>query len=86
MGNQQEKAHIAIAKQVMINRPLLLAENVATVKAVPPDKYAGKYKISMLNIVMKIRLNMRELEKQYVLEGMVDANKIDVYGNVIMGI
>ena len=41
-GNQREEAHLSIAKQVMTNRPLSLAENLATVKYVPPDKYVGK--------------------------------------------
>ena len=43
-GNWREEAQLAISKQAMTNRSLLLAENVATTKAVPPDKYTGKYK------------------------------------------
>ena len=41
-GNQREEAQLAISKHAMTNRPLFLAENVATAKAVPPDKYSGK--------------------------------------------
>ena len=40
----------------------------------------------MLNIVTVISLTVRELENQYGLEGMIDANIIDVYDKVIMGI
>ena len=41
-GNQLKEAKLYIAKHDMTNRPLLLAENVATAKAAPPYKYAGK--------------------------------------------
>ena len=41
-GDQWEEAQLSISKHVMTNRPLLLAENIATSKAVPPDKYVGK--------------------------------------------
>ena len=60
--------------------------NLATAKSVPPDKYAGKYKISMLNRVTMIRLTVREFEKRYGLEGVIDANIIDVSGKLLMGI
>ena len=38
----------------------------------------------MLNIVMMISLNLRELEKKYGLEGMIDANILDVISKVII--
>ena len=40
--NWKEEAHLDIVKQAMTNRPPLLVENVATTKAVPPDKNTGK--------------------------------------------
>ena len=62
-GDRLEEAQIAAAKKAMSKR--LLARNVTTAKAVPPDKYSGKYKLSMLNRVTMISLTVQELEKQY---------------------
>ena len=59
VDTQRGEAQLAISKHAMANRPLLLAENVATAKFVPPNKYAGKYKISMLNRVTMIILTVR---------------------------
>ena len=84
--DRQEQAQLAIAKQVMTNRHILLVDKVATAKAVPPDKYADKYKISMFNRVTITSLTVRELEKKYGLEGMINVTIIDVDGKVIMGI
>ena len=85
-GDQQEEAQLPISKQPMTNRPLSLAENVATDKAVYTNKYVGRYKISILNRVTMISLAVRELEKRYGLEGMIDANIIYIDGKVLMGI
>ena len=49
-----------------------------------PDKYKDKWKVSMLNIVTMIMLTVRELEKWYGMEGMVDAKIIDASSKVIM--
>ena len=54
--------------------------------AVPPDKYSGKYKISMLNRATMTSLTVRELEKRYGLEGMVYSNIMDVDGKLLTGI
>ena len=70
----------------MTNIPLSIAENVATTKDVPTDKYTCKYKISMLNRVKMISLTVQELEKRYGLEYMIDANIIEFYGKTIIGI
>ena len=70
----------------MTNIPLSIAENVATTKDVPTDKYTGKYIISMLNRVKMISLTVQELEKRYGLEYMIDANIIEFYGKTIIGI
>ena len=40
----------------------------------------------MLNRVTMISLTVRELEKRYGLEGMIDANIIDVDSKVLVGI
>ena len=63
-----------------------MAENVASAKAVPLDKYTGNWKISMLNRVKMISLTVQELEKWYGWEEIIDANIIDFNGKVIMGI
>ena len=83
-GDRREEAQIAVVKQAMTNKPILLAENVATAKAALPDKYVSKYKISMLNIVAMISLTVQELENIYRLERMVDANIMDIYSKVLM--
>ena len=60
-GDRWGEAQLSMEKYVMTNRPPFIAEDVANAKAVPTDKYMGKYKILMLNRVKMISLTVHEL-------------------------
>ena len=60
-GDRWGEAQLSMEKYVMTNRPPFIAEDVANAKAVPTDKYMGKYKILMLNRVKMISLTVQEL-------------------------